>query len=728
MKANVPTENATAPPEREDPESVRRQFSTGHRLWYICAVLVMTTLATGCIVTWQLHRNAIISSERELTNLGTALAEQTSRSIQSVDLILQEVQSHAVTLGLRSPEEFHSQLTGDETHQFLTNRLRNLPQAEAIALVDTKGTLINWSRDQAMRPVDFSGRDYFRYLSTHDDPSVFISRPTESYVTGQWVLFIARRINGPDGAFLGLVIGLINTHYLEDFFRTISMLPGQTITVLRRDGTVIAGHPDIANRRGKKLPEQATWYTRVAQGGGFYRSEGYFVGTPQIVTVHPLRDYPLVVDVNMSEQAVLKGWYKDTTLIAVVTIIVALGFTLLFRVIAFQFERQAEQNARLDQAAVALRESQRKSKAYAEMSADWFWEQDADLRFQRDSEIPLTSLPTDVGKTRWEFADPAMDPRRWDVHKADLAARRPFRDFRWERIQTDGKRRYMSTSGDPIFDEAGTFVGYIGTGRDITADVAAAEELRRSKERAEAANDAKSLFLANMSHELRTPLHSIIGFGELIHDQTNGRIGENYVEWAGDILDSGRHLLSVINGVLDLSRIEAGRYDLVDDRVNLAAVVRTCLRTVRLQAEKNQLRFDCRRMDQDVELRADSRALTQVVLNLLTNAVKFTPEGGLVSIYTERAANGDLVLVVADTGIGIDAAVLPTLCEPFTQADGSISRRYGGSGLGLTISQKLVVLHGGTLTIESTLGQGTTVRAAFPANRVMTNSRAGALT
>ncbi len=141
----------------------------------------------------------------------------------------------------------------------------------------------------------------------------------------------------------------------------------------------------------------------------------------------------------------------------------------------------------LKQAQMALRDSERKLKTYAEMSADWFWEQDADLRFVHDSNIPLTTLPTDVGKTRWDFADPAMDPRRWEAHKADLAARRPFRDFRWERIGIDGVRRYLSTNGDPILNARGDFIGYHGTGRDISSSVRAATELHEAKDRAEQA-------------------------------------------------------------------------------------------------------------------------------------------------------------------------------------------------------------------------------------------------
>ena len=176
----------------------------------------------------------------------------------------------------------------------------------------------------------------------------------------------------------------------------------------------------------------------------------------------------------------------------------------------------------------------------------------------------------------------------------------------------------------------------------------------------------------------------------------------------------------MINDVLELSRIEAGRYDLADDKVELAVVVRTCLRMVRLRAEEGRVRLDCAMVDPDVVLRADRRAMKQILLNLLANAVKFTSANGTVSVRTERAANGYIALVVADTGIGIDPSKVGSLCEPFTQADASISRTYGGSGLGLAISRKLVTLHGGTLTVESIPGQGTAVRLTFPASRAIT--------
>jgi signal transduction histidine kinase len=224
-----------------------------------------------------------------------------------------------------------------------------------------------------------------------------------------------------------------------------------------------------------------------------------------------------------------------------------------------------------------------------------------------------------------------------------------------------------------------------------------------------------------MSHELRTPLNAIIGFSELMQKRRSGRHGggDEYLEWAADITASGRHLLEVINEVLELARIDAGRYVLAQDRVDLATAVRACLAMVKLQAEAKQVTIECSIADREVILRADGRAVRQIVLNLLTNAVKFTPEGGVVTLRGGRAENGDVILVVADTGIGIDAVALASLGQPFTQADASISRNYGGTGLGLSISRKLVALHGGELTIESVPGEGTTVRVIFPAIRVL---------
>jgi diguanylate cyclase (GGDEF)-like protein/PAS domain S-box-containing protein len=255
-------------------------------------------------------------------------------------------------------------------------------------------------------------------------------------------------------------------------------------------------YPDLGNNVGHRVPSASPWYGVVAAGGGHYQTHDHVNGAAGVVTVHPLHDYPLVVDVQRPDSVILAAWRDQATYIAMGAVAVAIGLIILARVIVVQFGRQRDQNLKLEQTAEALRATEQRLTAFAEMSSDWSWDQDADLRFRRQSNIPMTSLATDVGRARWEFADPAMSPDRWDLHRADLAARREFRDFRWERIRTDGKRRYMSTSGNPVYDETGAFIGYHGTGRDITADVEAAEELRLAKEQSEAANRANADLVA----------------------------------------------------------------------------------------------------------------------------------------------------------------------------------------------------------------------------------------
>jgi signal transduction histidine kinase len=681
------------------------------------AILVLIIGLAG-IAIWNARQHVVTERERDATNLAVALAEQTARYVQTVDLTMMEIKSWIAVLDLQTPATFESGMRSSAVHQGLVERRPEVLQALAIAIVGADGVVVNTSRPEFPPGHNVVGRDFYEYLKLHNDPAMVIGSLANS-LTGSPSLFFAKRVNSSDGIFLGLVLGVVDAAYLSEFYRSIGDRLQGSVTLLRSDGRVLVRYPNFPSTARLQLPGESPWLGRVAIGGGSYLSPGFIDGVASLVIVQPLRDYPLVVDVSLPESVILAPWRRETTYIVIVVLVISIGLITVMRVMAAQLMRQRQHNIALNRSGANLIASEQKLRTYAEMSADWFWEQGADLRFLRDSNIPLTSLPTDIGKTRWDFADSAMSPQRWDPHKADLAARRPFRDFRWERIRTDGKRRYMSTSGDPIFDGAGVFLGYQGTGRDITADVEAAEELRLAKERAESASRAKSEFLANMSHELRTPLNAIIGFSELMHDERIDRTAVNHMEWSEAILSSGRHLLDVINNMLELTRIEAGHCELADDRVSLAIVARSCLVMIRLRAEESRLRIDCELADLNVLIRADGRLVKQVVLNLLTNSVKFTPAGGVISINLEHPGSGDLVLVVSDTGVGIDSAVLPSIFEPFVQADVSIARRFGGTGLGLAISRKLMALHGGTLTIESVVGRGTTVRATFPAARLI---------
>jgi signal transduction histidine kinase len=253
---------------------------------------------------------------------------------------------------------------------------------------------------------------------------------------------------------------------------------------------------------------------------------------------------------------------------------------------------------------------------------------------------------------------------------------------------------------------------------DISALKQREIELRSAKDQADQANHAKSEFLALMSHELRTPLNAINGFSEIIRNELFGPVSPRYRAYANDINDSGQYLLSVINDILDMAKVEAGKIDLAEDRVNVASMVDGCFRLLGERAQSGGLTLAVE-VPSSLRLIADELRLKQVLVNLLSNSVKFTPSGGTVSVTATIAADGSAILAVADTGIGIAAEHIPDALAPFGQVDSRITRKYGGTGLGLPLSRGLVDLHGGTLTIESTPGRGTVVSIVLPARRVL---------
>jgi two-component system cell cycle sensor histidine kinase PleC len=240
-----------------------------------------------------------------------------------------------------------------------------------------------------------------------------------------------------------------------------------------------------------------------------------------------------------------------------------------------------------------------------------------------------------------------------------------------------------------------------------------AEKYAEEKTRAEEANQAKSKFLANMSHELRTPLNAIIGFSEIMESGMFGPLGaEKYHEYCGDIRGSGQYLLEVINDILDMSKIEAGRIRLDFEDLNLDSLLAEAMRVVAARAQDKRLELTTR-ISPELRLRADRRALKQIALNLLSNAVKFTPYGGRITVRG-RASNYCITLTILDSGIGIAKDALARLGRPFEQVESQLTKSHQGSGLGLAISKSLVELHGGSMRIRSTLGKGTLVVVRLP--------------
>ena len=253
----------------------------------------------------------------------------------------------------------------------------------------------------------------------------------------------------------------------------------------------------------------------------------------------------------------------------------------------------------------------------------------------------------------------------------------------------------------------------------ITAD------LKAARDSAEAANEAKSEFLANMSHELRTPLNAILGFSEVIRDQAFGPVGSvKYREYARDIHESGQHLLDLINDILDLSKIESGTSELFEDMVDVPKTIASINRLVQPRSEVAEVEIRLELQEDLPFLRADVRSLKQILVNLLTNAIKFSHAGGAVTLRVSCEADNGFLFQVIDTGVGMAPEDVPRAMAKFGQIDSGLNRKYEGTGLGLPLTKALVEQHGGSFEVRSQLGEGTNVTVRFPGHRTVSETQA----
>ncbi len=309
--------------------------------------------------------------------------------------------------------------------------------------------------------------------------------------------------------------------------------------------------------------------------------------------------------------------------------------------------------------------------------------------------------PRDVGRVGQVFQRAMIEEKNYEM---EFSIRRP-----------DGEERFVSCEGRCEKDINGEVIALYGILQDMTERVLYEKKLRAAKNAAEQAYAAKSRFLANMSHELRTPLNAILGFSEMMKNQLLGPIfNEKYLEYSTSIYDSGQHLLDIISDILDMSKIEEGKYTLAITDVQLKDVIDSAFRMVESRAMDGNIALKKPEfMGQDIILQADRRALLQVFLNILSNAVKFTREKGKVWMEIIEALD-HVTIKIHDNGIGIPPNKLAAVLKPFEQASSEYTRDHEGTGLGLSITRELVNLHGGRMDIESTEDVGTTVTIKLP--------------
>ena len=287
---------------------LKELLRSGRAIVLLTVLVVAGIVATAGFTIWHGHKSTLEAHQSSMNSMGVVLAEQTSRYAQIIDLILLEVQARVANLQIATLAEFQHHLGTWAFQTYLAERVSNIPQADAIVLIDANGMILNWSRNAPAEKIDAIDRDYYNHFKENNDPSLFVGSLSKGRATGKLSLFFARRISGPDGSFLGLVLGIVDIQYLSDFYQAAGEPMREAVTLLRRDGTMLMRYPNLMAAVGAKLPNQSPWYDRVARGGGSYFSDGTLDGIPNLISVHPLRDYPLVVDIVMQKTDVFTQW------------------------------------------------------------------------------------------------------------------------------------------------------------------------------------------------------------------------------------------------------------------------------------------------------------------------------------------------------------------------------------------------------------------------------------
>ena len=720
-----------------------------HGLARLTGLLIGVVLVLAGLAILGSREHALRQVQQISGDLGRLLAEQTSRTLQGVDLALRATEEQIRGDGVGSPAALRARLNNEHMHDVLADELKNLPQATALSVIDVDGKTVVSSGAWPSAPVDLSDRDYIRTLRAHPETATYVGAAERSGAGGEWSIVLARRVSAPTGALLGFVAAPLALRYFEPFYQAIMLMDGSKVSVLRRDGTRLLHYPHDDRVIGAMVPPDSPWYQFVALGGGDYLSQGRAGGAPSYVSVHPLKDYPLVVDVVVTRDVALAAWWREVIAIMLGALVVALAILLLFLVLVRQFPRLAsseqslaQKNADLEQTRRRLRmqasELRRTSGALTQsegLIAEKSALLETTLEFMgqgimmiaanrtvavcNQRAVEMLGLPPALGTPGTPFAD--ILAYQWsidefkhtpgDVQEFVRAGGILDQPHVYERRRPDG--RMLEVRSTPMPDG-----GIVRTYTDITERKLAEERVAQAREQAEQAralaeeaSRAKTDFLARMSHEIRTPMNGIIGMTAIL---LGSRLSEEQRECAVAVRESADALLAVIDDILDISKLEAGRLELETVDFDLVDLIEGAVGLFTPQAREKAIALSIViHPTARLGFRGDPTRLRQVVLNLVGNAIKFTDAGGVtVEVMSQQAGTGGeplerLWVEVTDTGPGIPESVRPRLFEPFTQADSSISRRFGGTGLGLAICRQLVELMGGTIGIRSTPGRGT---------------------
>ena len=724
-----------------EPIAARRVGASPLVTMFAAATLVVLTVCAAGMTVWKIHEQVDREARANLGKLALVIADQTSRSFQSVDVVLREVAARFSADGLNTSNGLRAGLGSKISHEFLVEQARHLLQIRDLALINADGELINSSRGWPAPTAMIGDREHFRHLRDNNDDTLFISEPVRSRVDGAWTIYLNRRLNGPQNEFLGIAEASVPIDQLAQFYKAVDLGEGSGIALWRRDGTLLARYPVVESLIGSSLKNQMPFgeADENLDHGGVLMA-GRLDGVSRYIAFAAVRDFPLVVAVTKTEDVVLGSWRRDAAILLVGALGAVTGALVLLLALAAQIRgmRRSEKllalrNLQLERSSYQLLEAQRIGNLghwISDAPAVAIWSPQL-FEIAGLPQMPAVPIETMLSLVHPEDTETFQRMR----NEARASGTKLVHEHRW--IRPDGGLRWVRLEADPRLDAEGRFIGLFGVIKDITGpklaeavlDQRVAElelarnhletqkrelitttaDLRVARDAAQSANRAKSDFLAMMSHEIRTPMTGMIGMVDLLSEATLDEDRQRYAELARR---SAQSLLDVINNILDFSKLEAGRMLPESIDFDVRQLIEDAASLLRKKAQDQGLDLKVSLTPQLPKwLKGDPGRIRQILLNLISNAVKFTERGSVEIGASHRTLADETIelrVEVADSGIWILPDVQERLFNPFVQADTSISRKYGGSGLGLAICKQLCAMMDGAIGLDSVQDRGST--------------------
>jgi PAS domain S-box-containing protein len=673
-------------------------------LWWLTA---FTLLTVGGWLGWNsaIDYETMIEREYALLEIGARnRAAHIVGLVRSIDVMLFNIESDL----LDDPN-----IPPTEMKRMLRERMRQVPEMRSMSVIDRAGRVSASSLD-ALVGFDASQRDYFIQTrdtnAGQDGQPIFMSRPFKS-ATGDWVILLARERHDRASHFSGITSASLHLKKFGDILTSVESALNEESFVLHEDGEIIYAVPHTERLAGKSLRGGVAFTEHSASDLDTTRHRNITknTGRDMISVFHHVAGTPLIVVATRPYADIVAPWQKSM-------IVRAGSFGLIAAILLFFTWVAGRRQA-------ALEEQEAVFRTVADYAFNWeTWQSPAGAYLYISP-----SCEQVIGYRREELlADPELmerivlpeDRALWTGHLQVIQQVCGPHAMTFRIRHRDGSVRWIEHLCNPVVDARGRYLGRRSSNSDITRRKQAEEELVKAVAAAETANQSKGIFVANMSHEIRTPMNGIIGLTHLLLDDPD--LGARQRDYLQKVQSSSAALLSILNDILDYSKVEAGRLELEQIEFSLAEVLDNTVNLFAVPAHEKGLEIVLQiGAAVPPRLIGDPLRLGQVINNLVGNAVKFAERGEIhLQVEALAATPGEarLRFTVRDCGIGMTAEQVAHLFQPFTQADGSITRKYGGTGLGLTISQRMVEKMGGDIVVDSAPGQGSTFSftLAFP--------------